>query len=238
MKRLLVIAYWIISVLLVATVLSSVGYRFPEALLIGTMFLPGALAAKFFFPKVNFKNRSKGIREAVFIVLGILAGEILLFLLTHFYITGLRKNHQFSIYELPDIPSILTNPVFIAIVLTALAAGCWYFESWLERKRPGRSGPVSFTSERKRVNLHPDEILYVESNDDATLAVTKDGRRFKNYTPISQWEALLGSGFLRIHRSYLVNKSAVTRVDVDLLYLGELQLPISRKYRDAVVNTL
>ena len=238
MKRLLLISYWVVSILLVAIVLSSLGYSFPEALLIGTMFLPGALAAKFFFPKVNFKKRRTAIRESIFIVLGILAGEILLFLLTHYYITALRKNHHFSIYDLPDLPALLTNPVFIAIILTALAAGCWFFESWLERKRPGRSGPVSFTSERKRVSLRPEEILYVESNDDATLVVTTDGRRFKNYTPISQWEALLGTGFLRIHRSYLVNKAAVTRVDVDLLYLGELQLPISRKYKDAVANAL
>ena len=238
MKRLLLIFYWVVSILLVAIVLSSLGYRFPEALLVGTMFLPGALAAKFFFPKVNFKNRRTGIREAVFIILGVLAGEILLFLLTHYYITALRKDHHFSIYDLPEIPALLTNPVFIAIILTALAAGCWFFESWLDRKRPGRSGPVSFTSERKRVSLHPDEILYVESNDDVTLVVCTDGRRFKNHTPISQWEALLGTGFLRIHRSYLVNKAAVTRVDVDLLYLGELQLPISRKYKDAVANAL
>ena len=238
MKRLLLISYWVVSILLVAIVLSSLGYSFPEALLIGTMFLPGALAAKFFFPKVNFKKRRTAIRESVFIVLGILAGEILLFLLTHYYIAALRKNHHFSIYDLPDLPALLTNPVFIAIILTALAAGCWFFESWLDRKRPGRSTPVSFTSERKRVSLHPDEILYVESNDDVTLVVCTDGRRFRNHTPISQWEALLGPGFLRIHRSYLVNKSAVTRVDVDLLYLGDLQLPISRKYKDAVANAL
>jgi hypothetical protein len=238
MKRLLLISYWVVSILLVAIVLSSLGYSFPEALLIGTMFLPGALAAKFFFPKVNFKKRRTAVRESVFIVLGILAGEILLFLLTHYYITALRKDHPLSIYAMPDLPALLTNPVFIAIILTALAAGCWFFESWLDRKRPGRGGPVSFTSERKRVSLRPEEILYVESNDDATLVVTTDGRRFKNYTPISQWEALLGTGFLRIHRSYLVNKAAVTRVDVDLLYLGELQLPISRKYKDAVANAL
>ena len=42
--------------------------------------------------------------------------------------------------------------------------------------------------------------------------------------------------FLRIHRSYLVNKTAVTGVDVDLLYIGETQLPISRKYREEVTE--
>ena len=54
MKRLLIISYWVVSILLVAIVLSSLGYRFLEALFIGSMFLPGALAAKYFFQKVNF----------------------------------------------------------------------------------------------------------------------------------------------------------------------------------------
>ena len=44
MKRLLIISYWIVSILLVALVLTSVGYQFLEALFIGSMFLPGALA--------------------------------------------------------------------------------------------------------------------------------------------------------------------------------------------------
>ena len=57
MKRLLVISYWLVSILLVSIVLTSLGYRFIEAVFIGTMFLPGALAAKYFLPKVDYKNR-------------------------------------------------------------------------------------------------------------------------------------------------------------------------------------
>ena len=44
MKRFLIISYWVVSILLVAVVLTSIGYRFLEALFIGSMFLPGALA--------------------------------------------------------------------------------------------------------------------------------------------------------------------------------------------------
>ena len=83
MKRFLIISYWVVSILLVAIVLTSLGYRFLEALFIGSMFLPGALAAKYFFPKVNFKNRWAGIKDTVFIVLGILLGEMLLFMIAH-----------------------------------------------------------------------------------------------------------------------------------------------------------
>ena len=119
-----------------------------------------------------------------------------------------------------------------------LAAGCWFFESWLEKKRPSRPGPISFTSDRKTVTLSLEEILYVESNDDATTVVATGDRRFKNYTPISQWEGILSPRFIRIHRSYLVNQSAITRIDTDLLYIDDIELPISRKYKDAVTGSI
>lgn len=234
MKRLLVISYWIVSVLLVAIVLTSLGYRFLEALFLGSMFLPGALAAKYFLPKVNFKNRSQGIRNLVFVVLGILIAELLLFLIAHYTILFFRDNLPGPAWDWPDLPKILTNPIFIAIILTALATGCYFFESWLDKKRPERPGPITFTSERKVVTLPLEEILYVESNDDVTVVHATGGRKFKNKTPISQWEAILEPHFIRIHRSYLVNKSAVTGIDADSVSVGDTELPISRKYKDAV----
>ncbi|MBQ9192503.1 MAG: LytTR family transcriptional regulator [Bacteroidales bacterium] len=230
MKRFLIIFFWIVSILLVSIVLTSVGYRFLEALFIGSMFLPGALAAKYFFPKV------RGVKDTVFVTLGILVGEVLMFLIAHFSILTFRENLPGAVWEWPDIPHILTNPVFLAIILTALAAGSYFFESWLDRKRPSRPAPITFTSDRKPVTLPLEEILYVESNDDITTVIATGGRRFRNRTPISQWEAILGPRFLRIHRSYLVNKAAITRVDGDLLYVNDLELPISRKYKDAVLN--
>ncbi len=233
-KILLIAAYWIVSIFVMATVLSSLGYRFSEALFLGTLFLPGALAAKFFLRKVDREDRKSRIKDTVFIVLGILVGEIFLFMLAHRYIMDLRAGHPVPYLMLPDIPPILTNPIFIAVILTVLAVGSHFFEAWLDRRYPGQPGPIKFTSERKPVSLPLDEILYVESNDDVTTVVATQGRRFKNYTPISQWESNLSPRFIRIHRAYLVNRTAVTGVDVDLLYVGDIQLPISRKYKDAV----
>ena len=232
MKRLLVISYWVVSVLLIAVILTSLGYRFVEALFIGTMFLPGALASKYFLPKVEFKNRRAGVKNTIYIVLGILVAEIFLFLMTHYYVMIYRKN----VIDRLVPPDILTNPLFIALILTVLATGSYFFESWLNRKRPTPPAPITFTSFRKPVTLPREDILYVESNDDATTVVATDGRRFKNITPISQWEATLKPQFIRIHRSYLVNKAAVTGIDVDLLNLGDIQLPISRKYKDQVTE--
>jgi len=234
MKRLLVISYWVLSILLVAVILSSLGYRFMEAVFIGTVFLPGALAAKYFFPKVDFRNRKTGVKDTLFIVLGILVAEVFLFLMTHYYIMRFRENMD----EWTALPDILSNPVFIAVIITALAAGSYFFERWLDRKRPTAPAPITFTSDRKPVTLPLEEILYVESNDATTTVVATGDRRFRNITPISQWEAILKPQFLRIHRSYLVNKEAITRVDGDLLYVDGIELPISRKYKEAVVKEI
>ena len=234
MKRLLVISYWIVSTLLVAIILTSFDYKFPEALFVGSMFLPGALAAKFFFPKVNFKDRRAGIRDTAFIVLGILVAEVFLFMIAHSYILIVREGRNGWFLSAEDIPEPLTNPVFIALIITVLAAGAYFFETWLEKKRPEEPGPIKFISGRRPVTLPLDEILYVESNDSVTTVVATGERRFKNKTPISQWEANLQPHFVRIHRSYLVNRKAVTGVDVDILYVGDIQLPISRKYKDRV----
>lgn len=231
MQRLLVISYWVVSVLLVSLVLTSLGYRFLEAVFVGTMFLPGALTAKYFFPKVDFKERRTAIRNTVYIVLGILIAEVLLFLVAHYYIMNLRVEQQ----QMNDIPQLLTNPAFIAIILTALAIGSHFFEGWLERKHPASPPHITFTSERKPITLSIEEILYVESNDDVTTVVATGGRSFRNITPISRWEAILKPHFIRIHRSYLVNKAAITDIDVDILLIGETQLPISRKYKDEVL---
>ena len=137
MKRLLVISYWVVATLLVAIVFTSLGYTFMEAFFIGTLYLPGALAAKYLFTKIVPKDGKSRIRDTVFIVLGILVGEIVLFLMAFYYIE-LSRNGEYSMWisEMPSIPLIFTNPVFIALILTALAMGAHYFESWLDRKHP------------------------------------------------------------------------------------------------------
>ena len=42
--------------------------------------------------------------------------------------------------------------------------------------------------------------------------------------------------FIRIHRSYLVNLAAVTTLETVSLFISDIQLPISRRYRDDVTK--
>ena len=76
----------------------------------------------------------------------------------------------------------------------------------------------------------------------AEKAPSAPGERFF-HIPGAKWDVFAPGTALPQHvaryfavRAFLVNRAAITRVDVDFLYLGDIQLPISRKYKDAVAG--
>ena len=227
-KTLIVLGVWTLAIVLIATLVVSMGFSFPEALLIGVLFLPGALAARFFLSKISFEPRSTGIRDSVFVLLAILVAETALIILANLYILRLRK---VFLYEYDGYSPTLFNPVFIAGVLTLLVLGDWAMKHYLEKRFPIAKEPIRFVSDRRPVSLLPEEILFIESNDKEVTVFATEGRRFRNKTGISQWESILGEGFVRIHRSYLVNRTFIGDVGADSLLAAGKELPISRKYR-------
>ena len=90
----------------------------------------------------------------------------------------------------------------------------------------------------KSVTLNLADIAYIESNDTEVRIVTISGGSYRNKTGISQWENLLGDGFLRIHRSYLVNSDLAVLIAPDAVVVGSDRLPVSRKYKEIVVSIL
>lgn len=237
MRTCITIFYWMLSMVIAALVVMSVGYTFQESLFMGSMFLPGAIAAKYLLPKVSFKKRSEGIQGVIYIVLAILVFEFLLIFIANSVIQNQRHiievGHKYNYndaYEMP-LPGIILNPFFISIIISVLAIGGSLIDRWLTVKHPEIETPVTFCSMRKKVTLLPSEILYVESCDTEVIVHATDGRSLNNRTGISQWESLLSPGFVRIHRSFLVNGKYAKLESQDTVTVGETKLPVSRKYQ-------
>ena len=230
MRYAVTLFYWAASVVLLAAIFGSLGYSFDKSMFVGSMFLPGLLAVKFFVPQLSFANRRRGVRDAVFLSLAIVTLEWLLIVMVHTRIIDLFRE---------DVPPILLNPVFIALMLAALALPEYLLDEYL-RKRGCRSPQtVDFVSERRRVSLAFDRIAYVESNDAETRVYTPDGESFRTKTPISQWEKVLDSGmFVRIHRAYIVNRDCVVSFNRQCVVGGDSELPVSRKYGERAVKEL
>ncbi len=78
------------------------------------------------------------------------------------------------------------------------------------------------------------ELQYIEANGDNVKIVAADGSYNKNKTMSYFEQQLSANDFIRIHRSYIVNVSMVTRIDaydkeshLAVLSTG-IQLPVSK----------
>ena len=66
------------------------------------------------------------------------------------------------------------------------------------------------TSPRRIVLLDADEIYYIEGERGDTLVRTARRTRYRSVHRLSEWSRRMqGAGFVRIHRSYLVNLARV-----------------------------
>lgn len=221
---LITFSYWILAVIIIAMILLSLGYPFALGLLMGSLFLPGTFLVKFLLPKALKEEGRKRIMNSVFLFIGVAVLEFLLIVSVHIWIS----DHPY-----PSIAGVLVNPMFVAVVITLLCLGDWYLSKYLSSILP-EDKTISFISDRHKVSLMPSEILYVESNDREVSVYATDGRIYRNKTGISQWENILGDDFIRIHRSYVVNRASIKSIDKDFICIGEIELPISRKYYKAV----
>ena len=100
-------------------------------------------------------------------------------------------------------PGVFSNPVFILILLVAIIVPGELLSHYLKKKL-SEERYVTFISNRRKVVLPIEAILYVESNDKEVLLHTQEGS-YRTRTCISQWAERLDDRFVRIHRAYLIN---------------------------------
>jgi DNA-binding LytR/AlgR family response regulator len=86
----------------------------------------------------------------------------------------------------------------------------------------------------RQVRIEMADILYVESIGNYMQFVLKEGKIASRLT-MNETETLLpATDFVRIHRSYLVAKNRVTRVDRRSVWIGDTELPLSVNYSDEI----
>lgn len=220
------IAYWLAAIALLATILTSLDYTLAQAILIGFTFCPCALALEFLMPK------AKKPMDKVYLSPAVLLGVFVLILILHYFVWSSLLSG--GIKTSKKVAPMLINPAFLGLILTVLAIGDYYWARWLSRRFKSKDRTITFFSDRRSVTLPVADIAYIESNDTEVRIVTVSGESHRNKTGISQWANLLGDDFLRIHRSYLVNTALMTVTSPDTVTVGDIQLPVSRKYKETV----
>lgn len=90
-----------------------------------------------------------------------------------------------------------------------------------------------FNVNKTMVKVQFDDISYVESMREYVYIHTTKGRVVTKIG-IGEMERFLGSGFQRIHRSFIVNISHVTAFNAEEVFIEKKSLPIGTNYKKLV----
>ena len=72
-----------------------------------------------------------------------------------------------------------------------------------------KSNSISIISNRRRISLSPEDILYVQLVNRQSVIHISGGKTYETYTTIEELTQQLGSGFIRADRATLVSARAV-----------------------------
>lgn len=85
------------------------------------------------------------------------------------------------------------------------------------------------------------EIIWIEAHDNYTKVITCDNTFLTNNTLKSLEDTLPASTFIRTHRSFIINKSYLSRIEENTIYLAYNEktsaIPLSKMYKDTIFNS-
>lgn len=88
------------------------------------------------------------------------------------------------------------------------------------------------------IAISPKEIRYVEAFDNYAKVFDKSKEHIVSHTLKSIEEKLIDYGFIRIHKSFLVNFSHVTMISEGYVFFGNEKLPIGRAYKSTLMDQI
>lgn len=93
-------------------------------------------------------------------------------------------------------------------------------------------------SDSRFVKLDFDEILYIEASGDYVIFKTEAKSYIVHSTLKNIIKTMPEDQFIRVHRSYVVNKNKIVDIEDMSLVIGKKVIPISRSQKEPLMNSL
>lgn len=87
-----------------------------------------------------------------------------------------------------------------------------------------------------QVKLQLHQVLYLEALKDYTIVVTNTGKHFVLSTIGNLLKESGFQSFIRIHKSYAVQKNYIDKIKAQEVYINNIILPVGRAYKEALAE--
>lgn len=233
------VLFWIVYYLFFGFVWTRNG-NYYEAYFLEFILLPIRIMAVYMMiyaliPK--FLERDLYSRFGIAYVVLLLICGMLQSIFTYLY-KGFLGSEQESIFSVGAIfrNIILINSTVIFIVSFKIFS-LWKHERAENKtnKTKRESKVFEIKADKRTYRVKPSEILYLESLGNYVTYFLKD-RKLISYTTLSDCASKLPENFIRIHKSYIVNKEHITSYNNEDIEVGTNLLPIGRTYKSDLPN--
>jgi two-component system, LytTR family, response regulator len=97
---------------------------------------------------------------------------------------------------------------------------------------------IFLKADKKVYKIDFDDILYAEATGDYVKVFTKDRHYLASITLKKLHEELPASGFIRVHKSYIVSTSKIRFFEGNYIKVSNADIPIGAAYRDEIYARL
>jgi DNA-binding LytR/AlgR family response regulator len=115
-------------------------------------------------------------------------------------------------------------------------------EWWaLRNNADGQTGPAGYLyikSNGRFERVGYDEILYLEAANNYVLVHTRQKKYLVYQTLKGLEKQLPARGFLQTHKSFIVARPHIRQIDHDSIYVGEVRIPLSRRFKQGFLLAL
>ncbi|MEO1255199.1 MAG: LytTR family DNA-binding domain-containing protein [Bacteroidota bacterium] len=140
-------------------------------------------------------------------------------------ITSAYSEYALEGFEL-DVVDYLLKPFSFERFLKAI--------SKLDQKSASQQ-TIFVKMDKEFFQLNLKDILYIKGDDDFTR-VYGDEKMFLDSRTLKKWEHELPNYFMRIHKSYIINKNRITRIAGRRIFIDKQEIPIGRTYKEEVLR--
>lgn len=151
--------------------------------------------------------------------------------------TTAYSEHAVQSFELDAIDYLL-KPFSLTRFLKACNKAREQFEFKKDSNNVVLPEAVFIKSGYGQLRVELNDILYAESNGNYMQFVLAD-KKITSRLTMSEAEALLPvASFIRIHRSYIISKKHITKLEKNSIWIQQIELPVGASYTNEVAKII
>lgn len=153
-------------------------------------------------------------------------------------------------YDFTKLHPFSSNLMLLTVtmyLIVFIRSTYWFYQLYLEKEAnvsslldeqaKNKLETITVKVNRQDQAIRLDELKYIESLSDYVKLVTTS-LEITSKERISNLEKALPQKFIRVHRSFIVNQDFISAFSSSKINLGEIEIPIGRKYKNDAMNRL